>query len=54
MITLAPVTLEGHGIRLEPLLPEHEHELIVAAMDGQLWNLWYTFVPRREPCQHNL
>ncbi len=48
MITLAPVTLEGHGIRLEPLLPEHEHELIVAAMDGQLWNLWYTFVPRRE------
>lgn len=48
MITLAPITLEGRGIRLEPLLLEHEEALAAAAMDGQLWNLWYTFVPKPE------
>lgn len=48
MITLSPITLEGRGIRLEPLLPEHEEGLSVAAADGELWNLWVTFVPRRE------
>ena len=48
MITLSPVTLEGHGIRLEPLLPEHEDALSAAAADGELWNLWFTSVPRSE------
>ena len=48
MITLTPATLEGHGIRLEPLLPEHEDGLSAAAADGQLWNLWYTFIPKPE------
>ena len=48
MITLSPVTLEGHGIRLEPLLPEHEEALSAAAADGELWNLWFTSVPRSE------
>jgi len=48
MITLSPVTLEGHGIRLEPLLPEHEEALFAAAADGELWNLWFTSVPRAE------
>ena len=46
MITLTPTTLEGHGIRLEPVLTEHEDGLTAAASDGQLWNLWYTFIPR--------
>ena len=46
MITLTPATLEGRGIRLEPLHPEHEDGLTAAASDGQLWNLWYTFIPR--------
>lgn len=45
MITLAPVTLEGRGIRLEPLAPEHEPGLSAAAADGNLWELWYTSVP---------
>jgi RimJ/RimL family protein N-acetyltransferase len=31
MITPAPVTLEGHGVRLEPLLREHHDELAAAA-----------------------
>lgn len=45
MITLAPITLEGRGIRLEPLSPEHEPGLSAAAADGNLWELWYTSVP---------
>lgn len=45
MITLAPVTLEGRGIRLEPLAPDHEPGLSAAAADGNLWELWYTSVP---------
>jgi N-acetyltransferase len=48
MIHVHPVTLEGHGIRLEPLAYEHEEGLAAAAADGQLWELWYTFVPEPE------
>jgi RimJ/RimL family protein N-acetyltransferase len=40
-----PVTLEGRGIRLEPLSPEHYEGLMAAASDGELWNLWFTSVP---------
>ncbi len=46
MITIIPATLEGYRIRLEPLHPDHEDALALAATDGQLWDLWYTFVPR--------
>lgn len=45
MISLAPVVLEGHGVRLEPLEPRHERELAAAAADGALWELWFTSVP---------
>lgn len=45
MISLSPVTLEGHGVRLEPLTLEHEEALIAAASDGKLWELWYTAIP---------
>ena len=48
MIHVAPVTLEGHGIRLEPLTALHEQGLIAAAADGRLWELWFTSVPERE------
>lgn len=51
MITLTPITVEGSGIRLEPLLYEHEEALSAAAADGELWNLWYTFVPKHEETQ---
>lgn len=44
----APVTLEGHGIRLIPLAPEHAAGLRAAAADGQLWNLRVTSVPEPE------
>ena len=45
MISLQPVTLEGHGVRLEPLSTSHENDLRIAASDGELWNLWFTAVP---------
>jgi RimJ/RimL family protein N-acetyltransferase len=48
MIHPAPITLDGHGVRLEPLQPSHEEGLAAAAGDGRLWELWYTFVPPRE------
>ena len=45
MITLSPVTLEDHGVRLEPLTLAHEAGVRAAASDGALWELWYTSVP---------
>jgi RimJ/RimL family protein N-acetyltransferase len=45
MIHVRPVTLEGRGIRLEPLAAEHADALAAAAADGRLWDLWYTAVP---------
>ncbi len=40
-----PVTLEGHGMRLEPLAAAHREGLAAAAADGNLWELWFTSVP---------
>ena len=48
MITLAPVKLEGYGIRLEPLAHAHQEGLATAAADGRLWELWFTSVPLPE------
>ena len=48
MIKIQTVTLEGHGIRLEPLSLEHHDGLAVAAADGKLWELWFTSVPEPE------
>ncbi len=45
MIILKPVTLEGYGVRLEPLDPAHHDDLAGAAADGRLWELWFTSVP---------
>jgi N-acetyltransferase len=48
MISLEPVALEGHGVRLEPLTAAHQEGLSAAAADGRLWELWYTSVPGPE------
>jgi len=48
MIRLEPVTLEGNGIRLEPLAESHSSDLAIAAADGKLWELWFTSVPDPE------
>jgi RimJ/RimL family protein N-acetyltransferase len=48
LIAPRPATLEGHGVRLEPLSAEHEKGLAAAADDGKLWELWFTSVPEPE------
>jgi RimJ/RimL family protein N-acetyltransferase len=48
MIRVERVTLEGHGVRLEPLDSGHVDGLKAAAADGNLWELWFTSVPRPE------
>ena len=49
MIEIRPLTLEGNGVRLEPLSLDHHDGLAAAATDGKLWELWFTVVP--EPSQ---
>jgi RimJ/RimL family protein N-acetyltransferase len=51
MIRVAPVTLDGSGIRLEPLSTDHRQDLQAAVADGRLWELWYTRVPEPEDVQ---
>jgi RimJ/RimL family protein N-acetyltransferase len=46
VIRPVPATLEGHGVRLEPLSKEHEQGLAEAAKDGKLWELFFTSVPQ--------
>jgi len=48
MAVIEPVTLRGVLVTLEPLSREHRDGLVEAATDGELWNLWYTAVPRPE------
>jgi RimJ/RimL family protein N-acetyltransferase len=43
-----PVTLRGEHVILEPLTAARHDELVEAARDGELWNLWYTSVPTPE------
>jgi len=48
MTFIAPVTLAGKYVTLEPLSMDHHDGLVAAASDGELWNPWYTSVPRPE------
>ena len=45
---LEPVTLSGPYARLKPLSHDHVDGLTEAVKDGDLWKLWYTFVPKPE------
>jgi N-acetyltransferase len=45
---LEPVTLRGAHAHLEPLSPNHFDGLVEAVKDGELWKLWYTFIPKAE------
>lgn len=40
-----PIVLTGDLVVLEPLDRAHHDELVDAASDGRLWELWYTSVP---------
>ena len=46
MAFVEPVTLRGHGLRLEPLALTHEAGLAAAAADGALWRIRVTSVPK--------
>ena len=43
-----PVTLRGARVTLEPLAHRHQADLVEAVKDGELWQLWYTFIPPPE------
>jgi len=43
--------LQGKHVSLEPLAVEHVAGLQEAARDGELWQLWFTSVPRPETAQ---
>lgn len=45
---ITPTTLAGEHVVLEPLEAKHADALAEAAADGELWRLWYTFVPAPE------
>jgi RimJ/RimL family protein N-acetyltransferase len=40
-----PVTLRSQRVTLEPLAERHHDDLVEAVKDGELWRLWYTFIP---------
>jgi RimJ/RimL family protein N-acetyltransferase len=42
------VTLQGDYAILEPLAQSHHDDLVEAVKDGELWNLWYTSIPKPE------
>src|SRR5262252_3097576 len=48
MTWLHPVNLESPRVTLVPLAREHVDALIESTRDGELWRLWYTFVPAPE------
>ena len=52
MIELHPTELAGHGVRLEPLNLSHADGLRAAASDGELWRLFFTFVPKPDEAEN--
>jgi RimJ/RimL family protein N-acetyltransferase len=45
MAWIEPIELRGVHAQLQPLSYTHHHDLIEAVKDGELWKLWYTFIP---------
>jgi N-acetyltransferase len=45
---LEPVSLSGPHAQLKPLSSDHIAGLTEAVKDGELWKLWYTFIPKAE------
>ena len=44
----APVTLSGQHVTLVPLATTHHDALVQAVHDSDLWNHWFTHIPRPE------
>lgn len=47
-VQIAPITLSGQYVRLEPLTFAHEAALNKAAADGELWNTDVTIIPKAQ------
>lgn len=47
-MALETVTLSGRYVDLVPLAHEHRDGLVAAVEDGDLWQLWYTSIPKPE------
>ena len=45
---LNPVELEGNLVKLLPLTESYKSEILEAASDGNLWEIWYTSVPSKD------
>lgn len=50
----APITLRGTHAILEPLSHARHDELVEAVRDGELWKLWYTFIPAPEKMREEI
>ena len=48
---LEPITLKGRFVTLVPLSFEHQEDLVTSVCDGNLWELWYTFIPTPDKMQ---
>ncbi|WP_332248878.1 GNAT family N-acetyltransferase [Psychromonas ingrahamii] len=45
---LKKIELQSKTVKLVPLRKEHADDLVKAASDGKLWELWYTSIPNAE------
>ena len=45
MVWIEPIRLVGENVILQPLDLSHHLGLCEAVQDGELWKLWYTFIP---------
>lgn len=48
------LSFDGDHCALVPLSLEHENDLIEAVKDGNLFDLWYTFVPEPQKMRENI
>lgn len=51
---LNEIELEGKLVKLVPMRKLHRNELIQAASDGKLWELWYTLVPSENAIDNHI
>ncbi|MFW2569655.1 GNAT family N-acetyltransferase [Legionella sp. 29fVS95] len=49
-----PIILRGDYCTLRPLCHEYHDDLVEAVNDGELWKLWFTFVPEPRKMRENI
>ena len=54
MLHIEPVELRGQHATLTPLSLQHHDDLVSAVQDGELWQLWYTSIPRPEAMRQEI